>query len=229
MALRAKIVTRAATWGVALVLAACTGDAGPSTSPSPRPQESATAASAVLTTPSRSISPSRAAPTSSSPTPRSSPTLLTVSVQITDVAGVRMGTEGVEAETRLRKILGRPDSVRPLPGCNGEVGRWLVWGGLSVLLMDDMDTSRGVPRLDGWSVLSAGERFRYSLPYGIALGTPIRTLLGQVPDAEDSHSEEFPGLYSVHTERVPALIWSSSTSDERGVVSEVSYRGALCD
>jgi len=152
-----------------------------------------------------------------------------VSVSITDVAGVGIGIEADAAEARLRRILGRPDSVRPLPGCTGEVGRWVTWSTLTVLFVDDFDTSRGVARLAGWSVSPGRARFRYVLPYGIATGTPIRTVLEQVPGAEEFTPPDFPGAYSVHTERTPHLSWYSSTSDRRGVVSDVEYHGFECD
>lgn len=221
-------MTRAVATGVlatgllAGLVAGCTGSAGPA----PRPG----GPSAVASASSSSASPS-AVPGAPSATPsavRSGPSVPTVRLSATHVAGVRIGTEARAAERALRARLG-PPRTEPIPSCPGERGRLLSWDTLTVILSDGADG--GPVTLYGWSVERGRSRFAYALPYGVALGTTARRAVRQIPGGTGIAGEgQFAGSYLVYTRRVEQLRWLSlHTTTDRGPVDLVAYRSATCD
>lgn len=212
-----KLLVVAAAWTLSTLVAGCTGGSsggGPLSG----------AASSI--TPAQVLSPAASA-TSAGPGSSSSTIARVIVVGISDVAGIPMGTPGEEAERLLRRELGPPSSVAPVPDCGGEVGRRLTWGTLTVETTDE--ARGGMPRMDAWNVRAGRSQLRLQLPYGISPGRSIRDVLARVPEAKEFTLAEFPGSYSVGTPRAPSLHWSSSTGDKTGVVSEVAYRGVGCE
>lgn len=147
----------------------------------------------------------------------------------TQVAGVRMGTDAGAAERALRARLG-PPRREPIPECTGEKGWLLSWDTLQVILSDGADG--GPVTLYGWSVDAGRSRFRYALPYDVALGTPTRRAVRTIPGGTGMAAEEGPyaGSYLVRTPRADGLLWISiETPHDRGVIDYVAYRSATCD
>jgi hypothetical protein len=142
------------------------------------------------------------------------------------VAGVPIGTRASAAEQRLRRVLGVPQS-RSLPGCNGETGKQLMWDTLTVFLSD----SRGGPVvLSGWQVMAGTSRFAYRLPYDIQPRAAIRDVLREVPGAAGVSGEgDTGGMYVVHTDRTPDLLWLSRAPDASGSVDVIFFHGESCD
>lgn len=145
----------------------------------------------------------------------------------TEVAGVRIGTEARAAERALRARLG-PPLKSAIPSCTRERGQLLLWDTLTVILSDGADG--GPVTLYGWSVEQGMSRLDYELPYDVALGTPTRRAVRQIPGGTGQVGEgQFSGSYLVHTPRVRELRWLSETPNDRGAIDDVAYRSATCD
>lgn len=197
--------------------------------PAARATPSSAPPSSEMVAPSPAATPVLA-PITVSPTPRPTPSRRAVSLSTSGVAGVPFGTPDRDAERRLRRALGPPLS-EPLPDCDGIQGRTLSWGSLDVVLSDE---DGGSIVLVGWSVSDRPRAsFLYDLPYGVQLGTPMRSVLTKVPRSEGYPVDEgpFTGDYVVRTAEEPYVFWRSRQGDGSGRVDEISFQTASlgCD
>lgn len=187
------------------------------------PTVAVTPSVAGLVHPAPEPTPSALASATPSAAPRPTASRSTVTLSTSGVAGVPFGTPDKEAERRLRRALGLPRS-EALPDCNGIRGRTLTWGSLAVVLSNE---AGGDVVLVGWTVdAEARPRFGYEPPYGVQVGTPMRTVLEKVPRSEGYAVEEgpFTGDYFVRTSEEPYVFWTSRQGDGSGRVDDISFR-----
>ena len=160
--------------------------------------------------------------------PAGSPTRPTFELSATSVAGVRIGTAAADAERQLRERLGAPDETTALPGCEGEEGTQVKWGIFTVVLSNE---GHGPVLLRGWSLRWGSSHVRFTTPYDVQIGDPIRDALRRVPEAVgvDSSGED-EGGYVVSTKKVPQMFWiATSIPSAKGDVDEISYNDPGCD